>query len=221
MNSAAASHTRRAILAGACAAGALAPYAAPPAHAAPRLGYPLRILYARIGPNGFERIDTEEQALWSSMSVRLGGLIDRLEPIQRYSMLANDPPAMDSETGNILIARQIATDAHLDHILLYSSHDGSRAYRSYSNWLSRAYAGLRTNLGPHDDAIAEAHIISAAGGPPVVSLSVDAPPRTRLNPFDWRRNPEGQAMLWLATAVEDRIQSDARAVFAAQTSIAD
>lgn len=218
MSSPAASHTRRALLASALATGVISGV---PARAAPRLAYPMGLLYARIGPEGFQRINTEEQELWSTMSIHLGGLISRIEPIQRYSMLTNDPPAISSENSSILIARQLAAEAGLDHILLYSSHDGSRSYTTYTNWAAKAYAGIRSSLSAHDDAIAEAHILKTAGGPPIVSRSLDAPPRARFNPFDLRRNPEQQVMSRLAQSIEASIQTDARIALAAQTSIGD
>lgn len=216
MNSDPASHTRRIVLKGGLAACAAA---AAPAHAAPRLGYPLGLLYGRIGPDGFERIDTAEQALWSSMAVRLGGLVSRIEPIQRFTMLTNDPPALQSENGNVLIARQIALEADLDHLLLYSSYDGRRSYEAYSNWLSQAYTAVRTRLSPNDKAIAEAHVLNVSGGPPIMSLSLDAPPKSRFNPFDLHRDPERQVMQRLAKAVERDIQSDAGVALHAETSI--
>ena len=222
MSSHAASHTprhsRRALLASAIATGVAAGL---PARAAPRLAYPIGLLYARIGPNGFQRINTAEQDLWSAMSVRLGGLISRIEPIQRYSMLTNDPPSIDSENSNVLIARQLATEAGLDHVLLYSSHDGSRTYTNYKNWAAKAYAGIRSSLTMGDDAIAEAHILNTAGGPPIVSRALDAPARARLNPFDLGRDPEQQVMSRLAHNIEASIQADARIALAGQTSIAD
>ncbi len=222
MTSDPASQTRRSVLSGAFAAATCATaLGAAPAHAATRLGYPLGLLYARIGPDGFERIDSDEQALWSSMSLRLGALISRIEPIQRYSMLTNNPPSTDSETGSVLIARQLASDAGLDHVLLYSSHDGTRTYTTYSNWLAKAYAGLRTTLGPREDAIAEAHILSVHGGPPLISLSLDAPARSRLNPHALRPDPHQQAMTRLADAIEADIRADASDAFRAQASIAD
>lgn len=193
--------------------------AASPAHATTQLTYPLGLLYGRIGPEGFERIDTAEQALWSSMAVRLGGLISRIEPLQRFSMLTNDPPALQSENGNVLIARQIALEAGLDHVLLYSSYDGKRTQAAYSNWLSQGYAAVRSSVARHDNAIAEAHVLRVSGGAPILSLSLDAPPKSRFNPFDMHRNPERQVMQRLAEAVERDIQSDANAALRAQTSL--
>lgn len=210
--------TRRTLLAGGLAATAVA---AAPAHAAPRLAYPLSILYGRIGPAGFERIDAEEQALWSAMGVRLAGLVSRLEPVQLYSMLTSNPPQLDNEAGNILFARQIASDLHLDHILLYASSDGRREYPAYNNWVSQAFNGARSRLSRGDQAIAEAHVLETAGGLPLLSLALDAPPRHPLNPFDLHRNPEEQAVHRLVRSLEARIQEDARAAFDVGRSIAD
>ncbi len=210
--------TRRTLLAGGLAATALA---ATPAHAAPRLAYPLRILYGRIGPEGFERIDAEEQALWSAMGVRLGGLIGRLEPVQLYTMLTSNPPRLDNDAGNILFARQMASDLRLDHILLYASSDGRREYPAYDNWASKAFNGARSRLSRGDQAIAEAHVLETAGGLPLLSLSLDAPPRHPLNPFAFHRDPEEQAVNRLVRSLEARIQEDAHAAFDATRSIAD
>lgn len=218
MSRAPSSHSRRALLAGGLAATALA---ARPAHAAARLTYPLGLLYGRIGPEGFERIDVEEQELWSGMGVRLAGLISRIEPVQQFSMLTNSPPPLDNDAGNILMARQIASELGLDHILLYASRDGRRHYPAYNNWPSRAFNSIRSRLSQRDEAIAEAHIIETAGGLPLISLSLDAPPRHPLNPFDLHRDPEEQALKRLARAIEASIQEDARAAFVAQRSIAD
>lgn len=210
--------TRRTLLASALAAGALS---AGPAHAAPRLQYPLSLLYGRIGPTGFERIDTAEQNVWSAMAVRLTGLVERIEPIQQYSMLTNNPPMLDNDNGNVLIARQLASDAGLGHILLYASRYGAPAYPSSNNWFSRAFNGLRTRLTRSDDAVAEAHILPTDGGRPIVSISIDSPARSPLNPLDLLRDPEAEAVVHLATALESRIADDARAAYAAQRSIAD
>ena len=155
------------------------------------------------------------------MSIRLGGLAPHVQPIQHFSMLTNNPPAIDGGASNVLIARQIARDAGLGHVLLYSSHDGRQSFTSYSNWLSQAYAHVRTAVSPRSDAIAEAHILGVAAGPPLISMSVDAPPRKWLNPLDYRRNPEQQVMHRLASAMEQAIQTDARSAFAAQASMAD
>lgn len=204
--------------------GALASVAAltgAPAQATPQLRYPLSLLYGRIGPEGFVRIDSAEQELWSGMAVRLAGLISRLEPVQQYSMLTNNPPPLTSENGNVLVARQIAANQGLDHIMLYASRHGRREHAAYGNWFSRAFNGVTSRLSTSDDAVAEAHIIATAGGPPILSWSMDAPGRSPLNPLQFRRRPEAEAVARLAASVETRLQADARAAFAAQRSIAD
>ncbi len=191
------------------------------ATASPLLKYPLRMVYGRIGPEGFERITTEEQNAWIALQVRLGGIIQTMEPIQSYSLLTVRPPAEDGGESSVITARRIATDAGADHALLYSTNDGRKSFPAFSNWLSRAYTHLRSELTPRDNAIGEAHIIHASGGLPAISVSADAKPKSILNPLDHFRDPENEALELMITQLERRFHDEARALIASHRSIAD
>jgi hypothetical protein len=207
--------SRRGILAALVGAGVT-----PAAFAAPGFGFPLRMAYARIGPDGFVQLRADEQRYWSELQTRIGGLIETLEPIQAANML-DAGPEVSGTASCAMVARQIAFRAGLTHVVLYATQDGRRSYKYNEAWLSETFAKFRSEYLKYDRAVGEAHILDVGGGPPIVSVTADAPPRNPLDPFDNHRNPERETLASLTTALERRLQNLARVDYAAQASIAD
>jgi hypothetical protein len=209
-----ASLTRRGLV------GALAGVAlAPPVLAAPAPIFPLRLGYARIGPDGFVHLRLDEQRHWNELQTRSGGLIETMEPIQPADMLTASGSGAHAETSPDT-ALQRAAGRGLSHVVLYATHDGRPIARS-ANFVSRAFAGLRAELGKYDRAAGEAHVLDVAGGPALVSVSADTPARNPLNLFDNNRNPEREVLAALIADLDRRLQSLARPAYEAQASIAD
>ena len=207
--------SRRGILAAFVGAGVT-----PAALAAPAFGFPLRMAYARVGPDGFVPLRAEEQRYWSELQTRIGGLIETLEPIQPANMLDAGPEVSDTASC-AMVARQIAFRAGLTHVVLYATQDGRRSYKYNEAWLSETFAKFRSEYMKYDRAVGEAHVLDVGGGPPIVSVTADAAPRNPLDPFDNHRNPERETLAGLTAALERRLQNLARADYAAQASIAD
>lgn len=207
--------TRRGILAALVGAGVT-----PGAFAAPGFGFPLRVAYARVGPDGFVQLHAEEQRYWSELQTRVGGLIETLEPIQPANMLDAGPEVSDTASC-AMVARQIAFRAGLTHVILYATQDGRRTYKYNEAWLSETFARFRSEYLKYDRAFGEAHVLDVGGGPPVCSVTADASPRNPLDPFDNNRNPERETLAGLTAALERRLQNLARVDYAAQASIAD
>lgn len=221
MNANSVSLTRRALLALA-GVGLAAPAAfAAPAPAVSRLRFPLRLAYARMNPEGFIAIRSDEQEAWSTLQTRLGGLIDAIEPIQPGSLLGATAPEVDGGASCALAGRKLAADMGFDYVILYATQDGRKTYASGGGWLRKTFASLRSEYGGYDRASGEAHLLAVAGGAPVLSASADAAPRSAFNLFDNNRNPERETLAQLTQAVERRLQAMARADYAAQRSIAD
>ena len=211
--------SRRAVLALAGAAlGAAA--LSPSAFSAPALVFALRLAYARIGKQGFMRLTSDDQAIWSGLQTRLGGLIDEIEPIQPKDMMGAKTPELDGGASCAMVARQIALNAGLSHVILYAAHDGKRAERSTHQWMTRAFATIRQDYYEYDDATAEAHLLGVEGGPAIASVNVDAPKRNWLEVLSGR-DPEREAIASVTEAMERRLQSMARIQYEAQRSIAD
>jgi hypothetical protein len=194
---------------------------APRALAAPGLAFPLRLAYVRVTPEGFAPALTEDKLAWSALQTRTGALIDEIEPLQFHRMLGVEAPELDGGAACALAARKLAADAGFDHVLLYATDGGKRAYAAKDNWFSRGFASLRSNYGWRDRATGEAHLLDVAGGAPLLSATSDAVAKSPLNPFDNFRNPERESLVSLTEAVERRLQLAARAGFEAQRSIAD
>jgi hypothetical protein len=196
--------------------------AAPAAFAAPRLRFPLRLAYARLTPAGFIHIRSAEQEAWSAMQLRLGGLIDTIEPIQPDAMLGAKAPELDGGASCALVGRKLAADLGSDYVILYATQDGRKVHEpGGGGWLRKTFASLRAEYGKYDRATGEAHLLDVAGGAPLISATADAEPRSSLNLFDNNRRPERETLVSLTEAVERRLQSLARADYAAQRSIAD
>ena len=201
--------------------GALAGVAlASPALAAPTLIFPLRLGYVRIGPQGLVHLRSDEQRYWNELQTRSGGLIEILEPIQPADMLTPPRSEADAE-ATVSIARQLASSRGLAHVVLYATHDGRPAFDRNGNWIERAFGSLRSEYGKYGRAAGEAHLLDVAGGPALVSVSADAPPRNPFNFFDNHRNPERETLAALIATLERRLQSLAHPAYDAQQSIAD
>src|SRR5262245_10856114 len=99
---------------------------APAAFAAPALVFPLPVAYARIGQQGFMRLTSDDQEIWTGLQTRLGGLIDSIEPIQPRDMLGVRTPELDGGASCAMVARQIAQGQGLSHVILYATDDGKR-----------------------------------------------------------------------------------------------
>jgi hypothetical protein len=207
--------SRRGILAALVGAGVT-----PAAFAAPGFGFPLRMAYARVGPDGFVQLRADEQRYWSELQTRIGGLIETLEPIQPANMLGAGPEVSDTASC-AMVARQVAFRAGLTHVVLYATQDGRRTYKYNEAWLSETFARFRSEYLKYGRAVGEAHVLDVSGGPPIVSVTADAAPRNPLDPFDNHRNPERETLAGLTAALERRLQNLARVDYAAQASIAD
>jgi hypothetical protein len=192
---------------------------APAAFAAP-LTFPLRVAYARIGPQGFVRLTSDDQEIWTGLQTRLGGLIDEIAPIQPRDMLGVRTPELDGGASCALVARQIAQTQGLSHVILYATDDGKRPEKSEHKWLTRAFATIRQPYYEYDDATAEAHLLGVEGGPAIASVSVDARKRNWYEVLEGRK-PEREALVSVTEAMERRLQSIARVQYEAQRSIAD
>lgn len=192
------------------------------AHAAPggRV-FPLRFAYARITPSGFARISTDEQAIWSGMETRLGGLVNEMMALQPAALLGARQPELDGGASCVLIARAQAAEAGMPQVIVYATEEKERVYPSKDNWFSRSFATLRSKGMPHHPATAELHLLDVSGGDPVLSAFCDAPPRQPLNPFDNHRRPQREALVELTDIFERRLQALAGDGFRATQSRAD
>lgn len=208
--------TRRGIVAALVGAGV-----SPEALAAPAIAFPLRLGYARVGPQGFVQLRSAEQAAWGQLQTRTGGLIDSIEPIQPSDMLGAKAPELDGGASCALVARRIGAAAGYSHVILYATQDGRKSYDHDGGWISKAFADLRSEYLKYGRAGGEAHLLDISGGPAIASVSADIAPRNPLDPFDNHRNPERETLAALTASLERRLQSLARAGYQAQRSIAD
>lgn len=209
--------TRRAFLSAATVLAAPPAWAFGPATPAGDLRFPLRVGYARIGPDGFLHLGSEDQTLWSAMDVRLGGLIGRLVPLQPSSMLGASAPQMDGGASCALAARQMAADAGLDHALLYAVDEGAR---TEGGWIAQCFAAIRAAGGAGRIA-GEAHLLDIAGGAPVESVFADARRRSLLGALAGKPKGATRTLDELALGMELRLQQAAADALAKQHSIAD
>ncbi len=193
---------------------------APPAFGAPALRFPLRLGYARVGPDGFMKLGTDDQAAWTALQTRLGGLIDEIEPIQPADMFGARAPDVDGGASCAMVARQIAANSGFSHVVLYATSDGRRDYPATDAWYSKAFASFRSEYFQYGVATGEAHLLDVAGGPAIASVSADAPAAGALDVFG-RRRPERKALARVTAAMERKLQSIARVEYESQRSIAD
>ncbi|MEZ5937742.1 MAG: hypothetical protein R3C52_05930 [Hyphomonadaceae bacterium] len=195
--------------------------AAAPAFAAPAVRLPLRALYARVGPDGFVTIGSDEQDVWNALGARVGGLIADLRPLQPDYRLAAHAPESDGGAACAMIARTMAMQAGLDYAIIYATQSGRKSFSHKANWLSKGFAAVRSSLTPYGPAIGEAHVLGLDTGEALISVSADAPPRSALNPFDNHRRPQNEALDRLLIALEDKLRADTAAAFRREASIAD
>lgn len=191
------------------------------AFAAPGLRFPMRIACMRVGPAGFLQIRHDEQQYWSQMRTRLGGLIDRLSPIQPTDMLGSNLMQVEGGPNCAMVARQMASRWGFGHVILYATHDGQNVYTSDGAWWNDLFATMADALDKDGRAIGEAHLLDVEGGPPIASASADAAPRDPLNLFDGGRNPERETLDKLVQGLEQELQGLARSAYDSQRSIAD
>ncbi|MBI1339172.1 hypothetical protein GC169_03020 [bacterium] len=184
-------------------------------------GAPLRIACARLGPEGFVRIDSEEQAIWRRMELRLGGLVDRLTLLRPADLLAPAAPAIDGPATARLALLSAASAHGADHAILYTCDDGRKTFPHSANWFSSAFASARGVASRADPAQAEAALMHTTTGADIAFVSGDAPPRDRLNPFDNHRRPDREAVEALTGLIEREIMEMMTPAFARSRSIAD
>lgn len=194
---------------------------APAAWAAPGVRFPLRIAYARVAPEGFAHVRSSEQAHWAGMAKRLGGLVDVLAPLQPGDMMSGDLPKIEGGANCAMVARQMATRAGFNQVILYATHDGQQKHASPDVWFGDVFAWLQGEVDKDGRASGEAHLLDVGGGAPLASAHADAPPRDPLNLFDGGRNPERETLDALITALELRLNAMALQAYESQRSIAD
>lgn len=196
---------------------ALAPYA----FAGPGMRIPMRIACMRVGPTGFLSIRHDEQGYWSKLQMQLGGLVERMTPVQPADMLGQNLPVVEGGAGCAMVARQAAARWGFSHVILYATHDGQAPQRQSGPWWDDLFAAMSSPFVKDGRAIGEAHLLDIDGGPPVVSASAEAPPRDPLNLFDGGRNPERETLAKLADSLGRSLQELARSAYENQRSIAD
>ncbi len=194
---------------------------APQAFAAPGIRFPLRIACMRVGPAGFVQIRHDEQAYWSQMQARLGGLIERLSPVQPSDMMGSNLTQVEGGPNCAMVARQAAARWGFGHVILYATHDGQNVYTTDGAWWNDLFATMADTFDKDGRAIGEAHLLDVEGGPSIASASADAPPRDPLNLFDGGRNPERETLVKLAQGLEQGLQDLARSAYDSQRSISD
>ncbi len=220
MGNFAASYSRRAALRlGALGLGGLA--LAPLAHGQQLMQWPMRLAYARVSPDGFVQVRADEQVYWTAMQTRLGGLVEAIQPIQPRDMLGRSAPPIDDPAGASTAARKMAAAAGFNHVILYTTDDGQRAYESDGSWFQNTFANLRSDIGRGGRATGEALLLDISGGMPLATATADAKPRDPLNLFDGHRNPERETLLQLTTQLERHIQDMSRLAFDSQRTFGD
>jgi hypothetical protein len=194
---------------------------APAALAAPYTRWPLRLAYVRVSPSGFVHIRSDEQLAWTQLQTRLGGLIETIQPMQPDDMFGAKPPQVEGGANCAMVARQMASAAGFDQVILYATHDGQRTYKSDGGWFSDLFASLQAGLDKDERATGEAHLLDVMGGPALITVSADAKPRDPLNLFDGGRNPERETLASLTQGIERRLQDMARSAYDNQRSFGD
>jgi hypothetical protein len=210
---------RRAIGLGLAGLGAC--LGAPAASAAPGVSFPLRAAYARVSPTGFVHIRSDEQAHWTRMATRMGGLVDQLAPMQPGDMFGGGLPSVEGGPSCAMVARQMALNAGYNQVILYATNDGQRAYAPPDGWFGDTFAWMQGEFDKDGRATGEAHLLDVGGGMPLASAHADAKPRDPLNLFDGGRNPERETLDSLIRAMELRLNAMALLAYESQRSIAD
>ena len=114
-------------------------------------------------------------------------------------------PKIEGAANCAMVARQMASAAGFNHVILYATHDGQTAYSSDGSWFSDMFANLQADLDKDDRASGEAHLLDVAGGMPLATRNADAKPRDPLNLFDGGRNPERETLAGLTQGMERRL----------------
>lgn len=192
----------------------------PLAHAQQLMQWPMRLAYARVSPDGFVHIRSDEQVYWSAMQTRLGALVEAIQPIQPRDVMGL-PAAPADDAGYTTAARQMAAAAGFNHVILYTTHDGQRVYPSDGSWFQDMFANMRSDIGKGGRASGEAVLLDISGGMPLASVTADARPRDPLNLFDGGRNPERETLAQLTAQLERRIQDMSRLAFDSQRTFGD
>lgn len=199
----------------------LAALVAPVALASPGLRVPMRVACMRVGPARFLPIRQDEQAHWLQLQLRLGGLVERMTPVQPSDMLGQNLNAVEGGPNCALVARQAAARWGFSHVILYATHDGQRPRQSDGAWWNDLFTAMSGPFTKDGRAIGEAHLLDVDGGPPLASATAQARPRDPLNLFDGGRNPEREALAALTQRLELGVQDLARSAYQNQRSIAD
>ena len=199
----------------------LAAAIAPGALASPALRFPMRVACMRVGPSSFLPIRHDEQAHWSQLQLRLGGLVERMTPVQPSDMLGQNLAVIDGGANCAMVARQAAARWDFSHVILYATHDGQRPRQSDGAWWNDVFIAMSGPFTKDGRAMGEAHLLDVDGGPPLASATADARPRDPLNLFDGGRTPERGALAALTQRLELGVQTLARSAYQNQRSIAD
>ncbi len=107
---------------------------APVAMAQTSVQWPLRLAYARISPSGFVTIRGDEQSAWAAMQTRLGGLIGAIQPIQPSDMMGVSLPKIEGAASCAMVARQMASAAGFNHVILYFINSCHGKVNLINNW---------------------------------------------------------------------------------------
>jgi hypothetical protein len=185
------------------------------------VSFPLRVAYARVSPAGFVHIRSDEQAHWTRMATRMGGLVDQLAPMQPGDMFGGGLPSVEGGPSCAMVARQMALNAGYNQVILYATSDGQRAYAPPDGWFGDTFAWMQGEFDKDGRATGEAHLLDVGGGMPLASAHADAKPRDPLNLFDGGRNPERETLDSLIRAMELRLNAMALLAYESQRSIAD
>ncbi|MBB34458.1 MAG: hypothetical protein CME88_13965 [Hirschia sp.] len=81
---------------------------------------PTSIAYMRFSQTGAETLSPKERQDWEAMSMRLGPMIERMEPFEYSRILPMPAPMNDGGAAAALNARNMATRAGYDYVLLYA-----------------------------------------------------------------------------------------------------
>lgn len=178
--------------------GSLSAFAAPPV-----LRLPAAMLYMKLDLNGMTMPPAHDRLLWQQMSMNLGGIITRIEPMPKNRLMGHMDD-IDGAGAAILNARTLAKQAGYDFIIVYgvlpeaSEEEITEAGKPRRIKDRSIIAGVRRRLTfwehhndianyepPTNDQIhkqlsrtsslvGEAHLLDVRGGPPLASAWAEA-----------------------------------------------